>query len=482
MYKKFNLIILHIIFLLTSFSLKAEFFEDVSYLIKNNVERLSYGIAVSDVNKDGKFDFIVTGFNYPNLALTYENGLLINTKTGNIFSAENRNTISVAACDIDMDGFEEIYFLNTDTFSGIKSNTDILLDLNKNGKFIDLFKIKKNIIDINLTAGRSVACVDRNGDGKYGIYVSNYGGPSRYYEMQNNTIKDIAANINLNKTTGGRAIVSGHILSKKNDIFAGNERGANFLYKNINGNFKNVARSYGVEDFFLNARGTALSDILYRGRLDILVSNWQGVHKAYVLKKYKFINLLDPIYSRPSKARTLISADFDNDGYDEIFINNIGEVNRLFKILKNGIFEPIPIEIGAEAKGLGTGAAVADIDDDGILELIIGNGESKAQPLKLYKAKVLKNHKYIRIKPINIAGAPARGATVTLVSNLRSHSKTIDAGSGYLCQMEPIAHYGLRKNENNISVKVTWTNGSEDLIKVLELNKVITIQQKRLIQ
>ena len=48
--------------------------------------------------------------------------------------------------------------------------------------------------------------------------------------------------------------------------------------------------------------------------------------------------------------------------------------------------------------------------------------------------------------------------------------------------MEPIAHFGLRKNENNISVKVTWTNGSEDLIKVIELNKVITIQQKRLIK
>ena len=92
------------------------------------------------------------------------------------------------------------------------------------------------------------------------------------------------------------------------------------------------------------------------------------------------------------------------------------------------------------------------------------------------------NFNYLRIKPLNQFGAPARGATVTIKSNKRIHSKTIDAGSGYLCQMEPIAHYGLRKNENNISVKVTWTNGSEDLIKVIELNKVITIQQKRLIK
>ena len=40
--------------------------------------------------------------------------------------------------------------------------------------------------------------------------------------------------------------------------------------------------------------------------------------------------------------------------------------------------------------GFGTGAAVADIDNDGILELLVSHGESKAQPLTLYKAKVEK--------------------------------------------------------------------------------------------
>ena len=41
-----------------------------------------------------------------------------------------------------------------------------------------------------LTAGRSVVCVDRNGDGEYGIYVANYGGPTRFYEIENNKIVD----------------------------------------------------------------------------------------------------------------------------------------------------------------------------------------------------------------------------------------------------------------------------------------------------
>ena len=41
---------------------------------------------------------------------------------------------------------------------------------------------------MNFTAGRSVACVDRAGNGIYSIYVSNYGGPSRLYTIQKNKI------------------------------------------------------------------------------------------------------------------------------------------------------------------------------------------------------------------------------------------------------------------------------------------------------
>ena len=159
-------------------------------------------------------------------------------------------------------------------------------------------------------------------------------------------------------------------------------------------------------------------------------------------------------------------------------MNNIAEPNKLFKINENGKFEEIKLKTALEIEGYGTGAAVADIDNDGILELLISHGESKAQPLTLYKAKVEKNSKYLRIKPINKFGAPARGATVTLMSNQRKHSKTIDAGSGYLCQMEPVAHYGIRKNEKDFKVEVKWTNGKKVFIDKIKLNQTITIKQK----
>ncbi len=452
-----------------------DFFLDITQQIQDNELRLSYGVSVTDVNKDNKFDFVVTGFGFKNLALTHKKGKLVNIINDEIFSDSSRRTIGVASCDIDKDGYEEIYFLNTDTYSGDKIYSDRLLDLKKN-KFLDLFEIEKNKSELNLTAGRSVVCVDRNGNGQYGIYVANYGGPTRFYEFNDNRIKDKAVKLSINKITGGRAIVSGHILSDRSDIFAANERGDNFLYYNIDGSFTDVAQDYQIEDRYENGRGTALSDILYRGRLDILTSNWDGNHRAYVLDGDQFKDIAQPSYSDPTKIRTVISADFDNDGYDEIFMNNIGEPNKLFKILENGKFKEIKIKNGLETFGLGTGAAVADIDGDGILELLVSHGETGLQPLTLYKADI-NEFNYLRIKPLSKYGAPARGATVTLKSNMRIHSKTIDAGSGYLCQMEPVAHYGIRQNEKNIQVEIKWTDGSTKSLNIDDLNKTYEIKQ-----
>ena len=225
-----------------------------------------------------------------------------------------------------------------------------------------------------------------------------------------------------------------------------------------------------------NGRGTTLSDFLYRGNLDIINGNWEGFHRIFVNNETTFNDMASKDFRVPSRIRTIISADFDNDGYDEIFLNNIGQPNKLFRILDEGVLKEIKLDEGLEAQGLGTGAAVADIDGDGILELLISHGESGAQPLSLFKADV-SNTNYIRIKPLNTFGAPARGATVTLHTNLRNHAKTIDAGSGYLCQMEPVAHYGLREGEVVKNISIKWTNGTIDSYEISGINNTLEFQQ-----
>ena len=109
--------------------------------------------------------------------------------------------------------------------------------------------------------------------------------------------------------------------------------------------------------------------------------------------------------------------------------------------------------------------------------VLISHGESAPEPLTLYKAKTKAHSRYLRVEPKNLHGAPARGATVILNTNLRKHAKTIDAGSGYLCQMEPVAHFGLRKNEIVKNITIRWTNGEEDILNIPTLNKHYTFFQ-----
>ena len=170
----------------------ANFFKNITNLIEGNYESLRYGISVADVDNNGTYEFIVAGFGSENLALSYKDNKLKNIIDDEKFTDKKSFTIGVAACDIDSDGYEEIYFLNTDTYSGEKRYSDRLIDL-KNKKFFDLFEQKKNQSDLNFTAGRSVVCVDRKGNGKFGIYVANYGGPTRFYEKFKGRIADKAA-------------------------------------------------------------------------------------------------------------------------------------------------------------------------------------------------------------------------------------------------------------------------------------------------
>jgi hypothetical protein len=67
-------------------------------------------------------------------------------------------------------------------------------------------------------------------------------------------------------------------------------------------------------------------------------------------------------------------------------------------------------------------------------------------------------------------GAPARGALVTLTTNVGIRlAQVIDGDSGYVCQMEHVAHFGLGQYAAR-SIIVTWTDG-EKLTKVLDSKK-----------
>eukprot|EP00076_Gallus_gallus_P041872 XP_025007410.1 cartilage acidic protein 1 isoform X1 [Gallus gallus] len=459
---------------------------------------------------------LVPRYNGPNLVLKYDKarGRLVNVaedeRSSPYYALRDRpgNAIGVTACDIDGDGREEIYFLNTNNaFSGMATYTDKLFKL-RNGRWEDLLSDEVNRDVASRFAGRSVACVDRTGSGRYSIYIANYAsgkvGPHALLEMDVAAsdpargivvLVDVAAQAGVSKYTGGRGVAVGPILSDSaSDIFCGNENSPNFLFHNRgDGTYRDVAAVVGLDDPYQHGRGVALADFNRDGRVDIVYGNWNGPHRLYlqagVPGRVRFRDIATPKFSMPSPVRTVIAADFDNDQELEVFFNNIAyrgsSANRLFRLIRREHSDPIVEELNPgdalEPEGRGTGGAVTDFDGDGMLDLILSHGESMAQPLSIFKSTQGVGNNWLRVVPRTRFGAFARGAKVVLFTRRSgAHMRIIDGGSGYLCEMEPVAHFGLGRDEAS-SLEVTWPDGRV-LVRAVassETNSVLEVPYPR---
>jgi len=503
-----------------------------------NPIQFNYGVAVSDVDGDGDFEFIVAGYgtNFgagaPNLVLSY------NKKTGKLENLAIDDTespyynirndkgkaIGVAACDVDGDGREEIYFLNTNTYSGASDTGELdkLFRFNdETGKFEDILTKDYNIGVLENLAGRSVACIDRKGDGKYGIYLANYAARSNGVLVGAHTIlemdesrssgnkiflKNVGEEAGVQQFTGGRGVTIGPIVSNYSDIFCDNERGSNFLWENDGyGKFNDIAKEVEIPDSNQNGRGVTLSDFNNDGQIDIAYGNWNGPHRLYLQErinnningyeddvqneKIKFKNIaMGTEYENSTPIRTVIAMDFDNDGNQELFMNNIdyqskGAPNSVHSVINSANGDPTiqTLDVGdaIEVNGHGTGGAVADMDGDGQVELLLSHGESASEPLTMYSVTEGNSNNYIRIFVKHKTGAPARGSSVRLFLNDgSSQMRVIDAGSGYLCQMEPVAHFGLgSKVPSSMTIEVRWPDGVTRSFDVSnQINKQFTVQ------
>ena len=490
----------------------------------SNPSMRSYGISITDVDGDNRFEAFVTGYGFPNLVYKWEGAGTLHSGDGGGLrdvaarlgvQASSRSAIGVASCDMDGDGVEEIYVLNTDAYSGTKRFGDhIFMRRGPNAtRYEDIFARPVNAGVRNAFAGRSVACVDRTGAGTYGVAAASYGAQLHLYELSPPTVHNDRVvdrggprgGVGFAGITGGRGITAGPIGKRYQDapgmdIFMDNERGCNFFFRSRgDGTYEEVAAQLGLQDCAQHGRGVTLMDAdgSGGGSIDIVYGAWAGRHRMFTSAAAggRFTERADelaPGMSQPSLIRTVIAADFDNDGHQEIFFNNIpsygyAQPNRLFKTDDGKTWKQVDIGEALEPMGYGTGAAAADFDGDGLLELLVAHGESATQPLSLYGPAdhaAASANSYLRVLPLTSHGAPARGALVELAmaaaqgaATRRTQVRVIDAGSGYLCQQEPVAHFGLGRARSAVDVTVTWPDGFAKTVKDVAVDQLLVVDR-----
>ena len=153
------------------------------------------------------------------------------------------------------------------------------------------------------------------------------------------------------------------------------------------GRFRDVGPQTGL-NVFAAAGGVIVDDFTGTGRLDVITSNWYACSPMHY-----FANSGDGTFTDRSPAAgfrdqvgglNLVQADYNNDRCTDILVLRGGwEVPQRNSLLKNncdGTFTDVTSEAGLAAPATSTQtAAWADVNNDGNLDLFVGNENQPAQ-------------------------------------------------------------------------------------------------------
>jgi len=256
--------------------------------------------------------------------------------------------------------------------------------------------VAKDFTDISTAAGvaddglgKGVAFADINNDGLVDLFVSNKGGDSKLFLNKGaGKFEDVTA-----KAGFGSAVVGftmGSVFGDfDNDGYADlymakggqYEVEANRLFHNNgNGTFTDVTEKAGVglKEF---TYGASFVDYDNDGWLDLYCANY-GVGKKNVLYHNNgngtFTDTTDMAgVGDRSWSWMGVWADVNGDNFPDLYVVNgrypVGEPNKLYINNKNGTFTETAKLAGVEDSNWGLGAAFADIDNDGDLDLFVSN-------------------------------------------------------------------------------------------------------------
>lgn len=488
-------------------------------------DRWVTGVTMADVNADGLLDIYVS---VSGKFTTTKNQLFINkgiAQNGMPTFAEEAEARGVADegqttqgtfFDYDKDGDLDLYTANypytsfkTPNYSyqisvakKVMSKSDKLYKNDGKGNFEDVTAVS-GIQNFGLSLSATVA--DFNEDGWEDIYVSNDFASPDFFYFNNG---DGTFSEKLKETTQHTAYfgMGADVGDFNNDGLpdllqvdmtpADNRRNkANMASMNISAFWEIVQRGMGYQ-YMQNA---------------LQLNN--GIGKDG-LPHFSDISRMNGMSSTDWSWAGLF-ADLDNDGWQDIFISNgtrrdinnkdyfnqIENANYTEKINQDKLqltlnmpsekvdnfvfknngdlsFRKVTKEWGLSYEGYSNGAAYADLDNDGDLEMIVNNIDDPASVFE-NKTTDLGIGKFLRIKLKGTDGNLLGYGTKILMKNkngIQFRQQTITRG--FQSSIDPVIHFGLGELNEIEELIVRWTDGKEQVLTKVAANQTLEIDYK----
>ena len=450
-------------------------FTDVTHKAGLDVEMFGMGVAVGDYDNDGYDDLFVTAYG--------ENRLFHNNGNG---------TFTDVTQKVGLQGPKEF------------STSAAWVDYDKNGH-LDL--VVANYVQ--WTPETDLYCTL---DGKSKSYCTpeSYKGTAvrLWHNHGNGTFEDVTQKSGLGDATSKTLGVA--VLDYDNDgwsdLLFSNDTQPNKLYRNNgNGTFSEKAVVAGVafsEDGVARAgMGVDAADYDHSGYTSLLITNFSNQMVSLYHNEGKGLFVDEAPRSEIGRASLLTLGfgcfffDYDLDGWPDVLIANghvdddiqkvqanvsYAERPHLFRNVGKGKFEEVTKSVGAAfaTPRVGRGAAFADINNDGRLDLLLS---TNAGPAYLFRNEVQGTPAANRSLRIKLIGTKSNrdgiGAVVKLTSGGETQTELLRSGSSYLSASELVLTFGLGQRDKADSIEIRWPRGQLDRLSAVPAGATISVTE-----
>lgn len=179
-------------------------------------------------------------------------------------------------------------------------------------------------------------------------------------------------------------------------------------------------------------------------------------------------------------------ADLDNDGDLDLFHTNgfpefpadefFEDPTRLFINDGTGSFSEQSADLGIDDIGQGRGVVCFDADNDGDIDLFVANNSG---PPRLYRNDGGNDNSFLQIQLRGDGlNTEAVGARIEVTTGGVTQMREVRAGSNYVSQNPTRAHFGLGTAELVDSVRIRWPDGEETTLFNVAANQLLIVDQR----